>query len=92
MPGGVEAVTHLNFSCTLIKAALFDQLGLFDERYVHYGGDYAWLHEAQAAGWDAVWVRDVYAWHEWTGNRFPEWIQADRDLFYSEWNRDGTRK
>lgn len=88
---GVEIVSKLNFSCTAIKRQVFQSTGLFDERYIHYGGDYAFLHEAQECGWLAVWVRDVYCWHEWQGNRFKEWLQPDHELFYSEWTKEGLR-
>lgn len=91
MTPGFEIVKHLAFDGGIIRWEVFDTIGMLNEIYHHYGADGEFVHTAQEEGFLAVWVRDVWARHEWTPDGYPEWVKHDRPLYYSRWTRDGIR-
>lgn len=86
-----EVVQHLAWNGGLVRWEVFEKIGLLNEIYQHYGADYEFLHEAQEAGYKAVWVHDVWGEHDWQPDRYPEWVAHDRPLYYSRWGKDGKR-
>lgn len=88
---GTEVVERINFTGTIIKRAVIEEMGLLDDTFIHYGADFDYVHKAQEHGWKAVWVRDVYCEHDWTPGKHPEWAKKDRSIFYNRWDRHGNR-
>ena len=51
---GLQTVQQLSFWCVLVKRAMIDDIGLLDERFIHYGSDNEYCHRAR---WASVWSR-----------------------------------
>lgn len=78
---GTQVVSHLPFWCVLIKAQLFEQQGLLDERFIHYSSDTWYCKLATMAGWKCLWVKAVYLWHQHQGSGLQyEWRAHDREV------------
>jgi len=85
---GIEPVNHIPFWCVLIKHAVLAQLGPLDSQYIHYASDNDYCDRAAAAGWQSVWVRDVYLEHQAHGSGFiHEWMKHDHEIYNRNWRR-----
>ena len=82
-----------SFACVLIKDAVFQQVGLLDERYFMYFEDVEFCHRARAAGWDIVNMPDTCVVHLIGGSssvkealhrkkRLPRYFYESRTLFF----------
>lgn len=96
-PEGVIDVPRGSMFAAVFKVSAFDQIGMLCEEYVHWASDDDFCNRVWEAGLKCIWVRHVYFGHEWKGGT-PQseeqlrWQYYDRELFFSRWNRDGTRK
>ena len=89
---GFQVTRQLNFTGVLVRRETIEAVGLLDEDLVHYGTDYDYIHRSQEQGWKAVWCHDVWCVHDWDGKiKHPEFVAADRALYYSRWTRTGMR-
>jgi len=80
-PGGfgLKIVNSLPFWCTLIRAQTFKDVGLLDERLIHYSSDTWYCTLARKANWKCVWVKSVFLWHHHQGSGFKHhWRAQDR--------------
>lgn len=78
---GIRIVDRLPFWCVLIRRKLLDTIGLLDEDFIHYGGDYYYCMQARKAGWRCIWVRGVYLKHQQRGSGLiAEWWKTDHML------------
>lgn len=85
---GTEIVDHLPFWCVLVKEAVTGRIGHLDERFIHYGSDNYYCQVAKQAGYQCVWVRDVYLKHTHHGSGLiTHWKEHD-DLI---WRSDRIR-
>ena len=76
---GLEAVRQLSFWCVLIKRQLIDEIGLLDERFIHYCSDNDYCNRAHKKGWKCVWVKGVYLEHKHHGSGLcSTWKQHDQ--------------
>jgi len=87
MARGVFVVSSLSFLAVAIKRAVLDKLGVFDERYIHFGCDSDYCKRAQAAGWKCIWVRHVYLVHNYVPTKqrpahVQRWKNHDMSEFY----------
>lgn len=73
-------VDHVIGAFFLVRRALFDSLGGFDERFFVYLEDLDFSYRAGQAGWHSVYLADVQAFH--AGGGTSNQIKARR-LFYS---------
>jgi hypothetical protein len=58
---------HVDFitSCAVcIKRAVFDEIGLIDERFFIYYDETDWFTRARSAGWCAIYVPQAKMWHK----------------------------
>lgn len=79
---GIVSVRHFPFFCTLIRRECFEELGMLDERYIHYASDYDYCDRAHVAGWYVVWCRDVVIDHELNGSEQRHaWAMHDLTLY-----------
>lgn len=86
---GVEEVRVLAFWCVVIRREALDQIGLLDERYIHYRSDSDWCRRAREAGWRRIWMRDVYVKHKKHGSGvFAKWWRHDDSLYKEQWGND----
>lgn len=83
---GLEVVDLLCYTAVLFKRAMLEDVGLLDESYIHYGGDYDHVRQAQSRGWKAVWARGVYIGHNWESLAHPDWKRHDSPLYYGRWS------
>jgi len=78
---GIQVVDRLPFWCVLIRRKLIDTIGLLDESFKHYGSDYWYCTQVRKAGWNCIWVRDVFLVHQQHGSGFSsEWQRCDHML------------
>ena len=81
---GITNVEKLSFWCVLLKRTMLDDIGLLDERYIHYRSDIEYCIRAARNGWQTIWVRDVWLKHEHHGSRVRgEWRKHD----HREWKK-----
>ena len=52
-----------SFACVLVKAQVFNDVGLMDDGYFMYYEDVAFAHKAQQAGWKVLNVPDAHVVH-----------------------------
>ena len=66
-PGDAYAVkvvkTPLAWFCAAIKRQVFEDVGLFDEGFIHYGDESDFIMRCHNKGWKQVWVKGVYIKH-----------------------------
>ena len=74
----------LGFFTAVIKREIFDQVGILDERYTHYGSDNDLCLRASQLGWKMVWVPDVYIKHD-VGSVKRDWQKLDRVVYRKQW-------
>lgn len=90
MPRGVvELARPSAWVVAVIKAHLFEELGLLDTDLIHYADDSDFEMRMFAAGYKSVWVRDVYVNHaaEPGEKVAPEWWAHDRAVFRRKWGK-----
>lgn len=79
---GLQAVRHLPFWCVLIKRKVIDQLGLLDERFIHYASDSHYCDRIKKHGWKVMWCRDVFLKHKRHGSKLQsKWKKHDQALY-----------
>lgn len=75
---GIEIVDHVPFWCALIKRQVITDLGLLDERFIHYASDNYFCALANKRGWRCIWVRDVFIDHQHHGSGLiTTWKEQD---------------
>ena len=52
-------------ACVLLRRAMLDEIGGFDERFPMYGEDIELQYRAQRAGWERWYVPDAVAVHDY---------------------------
>ena len=78
---GLKVVSQLSFWCVLLKRQMIDQLGLLDERFIHYCSDNEYCLRAIKKGWRCVWVKSVYLEHRHHGSGLrSQWKVHDQRL------------
>ncbi len=85
MGRGVQRVRQLPFFCTLVKRSVLDILGPLDSDFIHYGSDSDYCERALRAGFQLIWVQDVYVQNELSPIIQP-WKDQDRRRFLEKWN------
>ncbi len=92
-PGDIGRVNvgHLSFWCVLIRRAVIDEIGLLDERYIHYASDFDYCDRAIAAGWRCVWEKGVTLTHQGAASGGQRaWKGHDLSLYqHDKRKRDG---
>ena len=81
---GIATVRQLPMFCTLIKASVFQEIGLLDEGFIHYGGDSDFFERMIRAGYHLIWDRETFVENKLTPVR-EEWKEHDRALFEKKW-------
>ena len=82
-----------SFACVLIKAEVFNDIGLMDDGYFMYFEDVAFSHKAQQAGWKVMNVPDAHVVHLRGGSsplksqakqrkRLPRYFYESRTRFF----------
>ncbi len=94
---GVIDVPTGSMFATVFRTSILDTVGLLCEEYIHWASDDDYCNRVWEAGLKCVWVRHVFFGHAWSGGlaKTPEqvkWQFYDRTLFFSRWNRNGTRR
>lgn len=74
----------LGFFTAVIKREVLDQIGILDDRYVHYGSDNDLCLRAAQVGWKMIWVPDVYIKHD-VGSVKRDWQKLDRVVYREQW-------
>ena len=75
---GLQKCEQLSFWCVLIKRAVIEQIGILDERFIHYASDNEYCIRAKRKGWKIVWVKDVFLKHVGHGSGLQgKWKQQD---------------
>jgi GT2 family glycosyltransferase len=76
---GMEVVRQLSFWCVLIRRRVIREIGILDERFIHYCSDNEYCIRAARKGWRCVWVRSVYLEHIHHGSGLRSaWKQRDQ--------------
>lgn len=76
----IQQVDHVIGAFFLVRRAVFETLGGFDERFFVYLEDLDFSYRARQAGWASVYLADVQAFH--AGGGTSNQVKARR-LFYS---------
>lgn len=76
-------VDGVSGSCMLIRRQLYDQIGMFDERYFAYQEDADYCFRAKEAGWNVVYLPTAQIVH--FGGQGGSRVQPYRSIF--EWHR-----
>ncbi|MEJ2598007.1 MAG: glycosyltransferase family 2 protein [Anaerolineales bacterium] len=93
----LEEVDFITSCAVLIKRAVFEQVGLMDERYFIYYDETDWFARASASGWRSVYVPWARMWHKVSASmgesspRTDYYMIRNRFLFLSK-NLDGFHK
>lgn len=86
MPAKVTQVDRLSFFVVVFKREVLEQVGLLDERFIHYACDGDYCMRMKLLGWQPVWVQDVWVEHR----RSPivrDWKVHDVAEFRKKWHR-----
>ena len=76
---GIEAVNQLSFWCVLIRRAVINEIGILDERFIHYCSDNEYCIRAHRKRWKCVWVKSIYLEHKHHGSGLrSKWKQRDQ--------------
>ncbi len=76
-------VDGVSGSCMLIRRELYDQIGVFDERYFAYQEDADYCFRAKEAGWKVIYLPSAQIVH--FGGHGGSRVQPYRSIF--EWHR-----
>jgi GT2 family glycosyltransferase len=93
----LENVDFITSCAVLIKRAVFEQVGLMDERYFIYYDETDWFARAAASGWRSVYVPWAKMWHKVSASmgesspRTDYYMVRNRFLFLSK-NLTGLQK
>lgn len=88
-PGITELTKPSAWVCAVIKAHLFEELGLLNTDLIHYADDSDFEMRMFAAGYKSVWVHDVWVHH----SRLPgeqtssPWWRHDKAVFKKRWGK-----
>lgn len=78
---GLKVVRQLSFWCVLLRREMIDQIGLLDERFIHYCSDNEYCLRALKRGWRCVWVKSVYLEHQHHGSGLrSKWKVRDQRM------------
>lgn len=89
---GYQNVHMLPFWCVLIKRAVFDEIGLLDEDFIHYSSDTWFCRLARRAGYRVIWDKSVYLEHDHQGSGLiKEWRIHDREVLVRKGRKLGIR-
>jgi GT2 family glycosyltransferase len=86
-PGVTELARPSAWVVAVIKAFMFQELGLLDEALIHYADDSDFEMRMFAAGYKSVWVHDVFVGHDAEPGEVaaPEWWAHDAGVFKRKW-------
>jgi len=85
---GIKVCHHLSFWCVLIRRQVLDDVGLLDERYIHYCSDNDYCDRIHRRKWKCVWIKSVYLEHKHHGSGLRgKWKQQDQRLYLKLRNR-----
>lgn len=73
LPPAVKSVKQLSFVTAVFKTVMFKRLGFFDDGYHHWGCDSEFCERARKAGWQLLYVQDVFVVH----NTIPHTRRAE---------------
>lgn len=88
-PGIVELTKPSAWVVAVIRAQMFEELGLLNTDLIHYADDSDFEMRMFEAGYKSVWVKDVYVHH----HRLPQeqtanpWWAHDKRVFKRRWGR-----
>lgn len=90
LPKGIIPAKMLTFSCAVIKREVFEAIGYLDETFIHFGSDTDFCMRARQAGFRLVWVRDVYAFHDYKllgerSEQVQKWKAQDVQTYRELW-------
>ena len=78
---GLEELRQLSFWCVLIRRAVIKEIGILDERFIHYCSDNEYCLRAHRKRWKCVWVKSVYLEHKHHGSGLRgKWKQHDQHI------------
>lgn len=62
-------VNFITGACLMLKSSVYEQIGLFDERYFAYGEEIDFFKRINEAGFKAVVTKNARVWHhhDWSG-------------------------
>jgi len=86
-PGVLEAELPLAWFCTVIKRRVFEQIGYFDERMIHYCDETDFETRMSEQGWLNIYVQDVWVRHD-AGQPIREWWDRDHTMLRKKWGHD----
>lgn len=72
LPEGVSPVKRLSFVTAIFRRELFSEIGFLDDGYYHWACDTDLCERARKAGWELLYVRDVFVLHK----RIPYWKRS----------------
>jgi len=84
MPYGIRPVVYLSFFCVVFRRDTFDELGLLDSRFKHYGCDNDYCLQAIQAGWRVVYAQHVWVKHQ-SSPTIRKWKNHDVLAFREKW-------
>jgi N-acetylglucosaminyl-diphospho-decaprenol L-rhamnosyltransferase len=64
-----RVVDYVSGACMIIRRQVFDQVGLFDEKYIMYWEESDFCRTAHKAGWQTVHLAEVEVLHYWRGSQ-----------------------
>lgn len=76
MPPNIREAALLAFFCVLCRSKMLEEIGLFDEDFIHYGCDNDLCERARAAGWKLACVEDVWVSHH-LSKVIKDWMIKD---------------
>ncbi len=87
----------LAWFCAAVRHEVFEDIGLFDEGFIHYGDESDFIQRAKRAGWKQLWVQGVFVHHlRGMGNQNKQlrnqWARHDKKRYRRKWVNKGTRK
>lgn len=86
LPRGTKRVQRLSFVTAIFRRELFDSIGFLDDGYYHWGCDTDLCERARRAGWDLLYVQDVFVIHKRTPLwKRPKYIQDWKGLDLARW-------
>jgi len=86
---GLEVVKHIPFWCVLIKRKIIDKVGLLDEAFWHYASDSWYCDCVRKAGYQCVWVKDVFLKHKPHGSKLQSDAKKHDQALYKRRLRRG---
>jgi len=75
---------RLSFFTVVFRRKVLEQVGLLDERFIHYACDNDFCIRATNAGWKIVWAQHVWIEHK-RGRNISRWKQHDLKAFGEKW-------